>query len=406
MVGAAGARAALIRRSGTHLLLPHVADLPHRRAAAPPPRRSRGIVAIVVARWCCAGRGRGAGLAGWAAWARSSGDNGATAGNAAPPSAARAERDRADADVRPRTWRGSTSRSWTGAAAAATSAPGSPSRSTTRTPRARRSGWRCCACPRSSDRDRSRPAGGQPGRPRRLGRSTTPRRARWPSASRSRGYFDIVGLRPARGRQEHARWSAPTPRSTDAFLAADPDPDTPAEVATARPARRAQFGAGLPDAAAASWPGTSPPSRPPRTWTSCAPRWVSGSWTTSARRTAPSSAPPTPTCSRPTSAGWSSTARSTRPCPTSSSPSGRPRGFETALHAYVEDCVTHGRLRRSATPSRTGSTRIRQLLDADRRASRCRPSTDRQLTEGLAHRYGVIYPLYVKELLAAADRTR
>ena len=47
---------------------------------------------------------------------------------------------------------------------------------------------------------------------------------------------------------------------------------------------------------------TSRPSRPPATWTSCGPRSASGSWTTSVRPTAPSSARRTPTSS-PTRVG-------------------------------------------------------------------------------------------------------
>ncbi len=129
-------------------------------------------------------------------------------------------------------------------------------------------------------------------------------------------YYDIVGFDP-RGVGKSTPLECADTAQTDEFLSADPDPDNPAEVATARPPHEA-VRPGLPDQERRPGASASPPSRPRRTWTSCAPRWVSGSWTTSARRTAPSWAPPTPTCSRRTCAGWSSTARSTRPCPTSS----------------------------------------------------------------------------------------
>ena len=63
---------------------------------------------------------------------------------------------------------------------------------------------------------------------------------------------------------------------------------------------------------------------------------------------------------------------------------GQAKGFETALRAYLEDCVDAGQLRPRATPSTPGPARIRQLLDADRRQAAARPSSGRELTEGLA----------------------
>ncbi len=73
---------------------------------------------------------------------------------------------------------------------------------------------------------------------------------------------------------------------------------------------------------------------------------------------------------------------------------GQAKGFETALRAYLKDCVEQGNCILGETVD-AGAKRIRQLLD-DIDASPLPTSSDRELTEGLAL-YGIILPLYVKE---------
>jgi hypothetical protein len=113
---------------------------------------------------------------------------------------------------------------------------------------------------------------------------------------------------------------------------------------------------GCPSAPATS-PATSPRSRPPATWTSCAPRSAS-QLTTSAPPTAPSSARPTPTCSR----------RAGRPV--RARRRGRPVALPRGARSSRRTASSRARgLRRplprrrpaasSATPSRGRSQRIR-----------------------------------------------
>lgn len=73
---------------------------------------------------------------------------------------------------------------------------------------------------------------------------------------------------------------------------------------------------------------------------------------------------------------------------------GQAKGFETALRAYLQDCVDHGDCVLGDTVE-AGARRIRQLLDRID-AQPLPTSTDRELTEGLAL-YGIILPLYLKE---------
>ena len=73
---------------------------------------------------------------------------------------------------------------------------------------------------------------------------------------------------------------------------------------------------------------------------------------------------------------------------------GQAKGFETALRAYLQDCVDRGDCILGDTVE-AGARRISQLLEQ----IDARPlptNSDRQLTEGLAL-YGIILPLYLKE---------
>jgi pimeloyl-ACP methyl ester carboxylesterase len=74
---------------------------------------------------------------------------------------------------------------------------------------------------------------------------------------------------------------------------------------------------------------------------------------------------------------------------------GQARGFQTALQAYVEDCVA-GAGCPLGDDADAALARIRDLLD-QLDAEPLETGTDRRLTEGLATN-GVIYPLYVKTL--------
>jgi pimeloyl-ACP methyl ester carboxylesterase len=81
---------------------------------------------------------------------------------------------------------------------------------------------------------------------------------------------------------------------------------------------------------------------------------------------------------------------------------GQAGGFQTALNAYLEDCIRRGNCVVGDTVAE-GGRRIRELLDQI--DGKPLPTNDgRELTEGLAA-YGVILPLYVKKywpLLTAA----
>ncbi len=72
---------------------------------------------------------------------------------------------------------------------------------------------------------------------------------------------------------------------------------------------------------------------------------------------------------------------------------GQARGFETALRAYLKDCVEQGGCILGESVD-AGARRIRQLLD-DIDARPLPTRSDRQLTEGLAV-YGIVLPLYSK----------
>jgi pimeloyl-ACP methyl ester carboxylesterase len=83
---------------------------------------------------------------------------------------------------------------------------------------------------------------------------------------------------------------------------------------------------------------------------------------------------------------------------------GQAKGFETALRAYLKDCVQQGGCILGKTVDE-GAQRIRRLLD-DVDAKPLPTSSNRQLTEGLAL-YGIVLPLYSETfwpLLTAALR--
>lgn len=73
---------------------------------------------------------------------------------------------------------------------------------------------------------------------------------------------------------------------------------------------------------------------------------------------------------------------------------GQAHGFETAIRAYLQDCVDQGDCILGDSVE-TGTRRIRQLLD-DIDARPLPTTSGRELTEGLAQ-LGIILPLYVKE---------
>ncbi len=79
-------------------------------------------------------------------------------------------------------------------------------------------------------------------------------------------HYDIVGFDP-RGVGASTPLTCLSDTQLDRTLASDPDPDTPAEVrhsdALLQALRRGCM------RGAATWPGTCPRSRSPRTWTCC-----------------------------------------------------------------------------------------------------------------------------------------
>ncbi len=73
---------------------------------------------------------------------------------------------------------------------------------------------------------------------------------------------------------------------------------------------------------------------------------------------------------------------------------GQAKGFQTALRAYLQDCVDQGDCVLGDSVDE-GAQRVRQLLD-EIDAEPLPTGSDRELTEGLAV-LGIILPLYVKE---------
>lgn len=75
---------------------------------------------------------------------------------------------------------------------------------------------------------------------------------------------------------------------------------------------------------------------------------------------------------------------------------GQSGGFETALTAYLESCTGNGECAVLGDNPQEAKQRLRQFFQ-DLDSTPLDTGGDRQLTEALA-RYGIIYPLYLKEL--------
>ena len=195
-----------------------------------------------------------------------------------------------------------------GAAAPASSATPPPSRprsaarsacpSTTRIPKAPQAQLAVIRVPATGDRIGVLMV--NPGGPGRVGRRH--RRRRWRAAlARHRrspaASTWSASTRAASGTPPRRCAAAPTPNSTPtgAKPMADYSPAGVARIEQHLPAVRP--GVRRPDRARTSWP-TSAPRRPRATWTSCARRWARTRSTTSASRTAPNSAPATPSSIR------------------------------------------------------------------------------------------------------------
>ena len=262
---------------------------------------------------------------------------------------------------------------------------------------------------RAAQGARRRPAtaigstGRQPRRPRRARHRLRRRTPTSPSASRSATRFDIVGFDPRGTGASDAR------RLPDRRASSTPtSPPTPTRTPRPRSAElrrpaRPTFGAGCVEPLAATWPPTSPPSRRPATWTSCAPRsattqltYFGASYGTKLGATYAELFPDK--VGRMVLDGAVDLSLDQLASPASS----RPAGFETALTAYVEDCVDDAATASSATPSRQALDRItdaprrrRRGAAADRRRPRARPS-------GNAF-YGIVAPLYNKDYWAPSS---
>ena len=75
---------------------------------------------------------------------------------------------------------------------------------------------------------------------------------------------------------------------------------------------------------------------------------------------------------------------------------GQSGGFETALTAYLESCTSNGECAVLGSDVASAKQRLLQFFK-DLDSQPLETGSDRQLTEALA-RYGIIYPLYLKEL--------
>ena len=169
---------------------------------------------------------------------------------------------------------------------------------------------------------------------------STPRRRTSSSASRCATATTSSGSTPAASARSQPV-TCLDDRQLDAFLGEDPTPDTQAEeqsfVANAKDfaakcaaKRRPAAGARLHDRGGQ---GHGHPAGRAR---------LTPSWTTWASPTAPSSAPPTPTCS-PTKVGRFVLDGVVAPDLSSTQVNqGQAEGFETATRAYVADCVKGG----------------------------------------------------------------
>ena len=109
-------------------------------------------------------------------------------------------------------------------------------------------------------------AGRRPRRPRRPGTSYAENR-RSRSGDVLRDALRHRRHRPARRRRVRCRSTASPTRSMDAYLAGDPDPDTPEEGPSSRP--RTRGSPGCEANVRQTWRLTSPRSRRRATWTCC-----------------------------------------------------------------------------------------------------------------------------------------
>ena len=87
-------------------------------------------------------------------------------------------------------------------------------------------------------------------------------------------HLDVVGFDP-RGTGESDPVDCLDDADLDAYLAADPEPETPTEVPASTSAGSVPWAVAAPSSAAPS-PPTSPPRRAPATWTCCARPWGTG----------------------------------------------------------------------------------------------------------------------------------
>ena len=203
-------------------------------------------------------------------------------------------------------------------------------------------------------------------------------------------YFDIVGFDP-RGVGKSTPLECAGTAQTDEFLAADPDPDTKAEVATLDRLTR-QFGEGCLTRSGdlAKRISTVEVAKdmdilraalgePQLDYLGASYGTFIGStyadlFPTRVRRMVLDGAIDPALSSEQTTLGQAG-------------------GFQTALDAYLEDCIKKGNCVVGDTVAE-GGRRIRQLLD-EIDQNPLPTNSSRELTEGLAA-YGIIFPLYVR----------
>ena len=201
-------------------------------APAPPPSAAAtalGAPASIVGRRGAGAGGRAGRRPGSPAWARLGVLDDDGGGGDRRRATAAAERARPRRRRTRPSWRGSTSRSSTGATAGANECTrlevpldyADPDGKTHRARGAARAG--------DAARAARRAAGGQPGWARGLGRRLRRFRCVHASATQLTRYFDIVGFDP-RGVGKSTPLECGDTEQTDEFLDADPDPDTPAEA--------------------------------------------------------------------------------------------------------------------------------------------------------------------------------
>ena len=179
----------------------------------------------------------------------------------------------------------------------------------------RRRQHRARAGPPAGHRHPARIAARQPRRPGRLRLRLHPRQRRLRDERHACSELRHRRLRPARGRRSTAvelHDDPAVPRRSTSTASCPATPGSDAWIAASSRPRTPQFGAGLPELHRPAAAVSSTRSAPRATSTCCARCSATRSSTTSATRTAPSSARPTPSCTRRRPGGSCSTARSTR----------------------------------------------------------------------------------------------